>query len=383
MDVSLSSQSDVFSQSLPTVEGLDLDNSDEVIVDTLTCDKHLPNTQVVTSNQVQLTVNCCEGNKLSSGTATKTKLTTRSMTSNVTVKTSGDDRDSQVVMLPGDQGDSVPGEAQKSPDKASLPYVDNCIDTTGSHHQDGVADVNQHGGKHLTQRKSSQQQQKKNVHYPARVTRSTSRLIAQLKKENTKQRSDYGDQTVDNSSDDQSCYTSNTCGSGQIKYNKSKGFSAQPKVTNWTRSEINGIFTNNGTKCKSYQSRTMNSNDGNNGSHFVDCISTDSFQPLQDVSNSNDKTTARPVHSHNSQGRVYDLVAGKKSRKGKRQQLRKAAPLVAHKKKLSSSSEGIEITKSSGEQHLESADSNNTTCVRPHHEQASQEHSKHSGELVS
>lgn len=405
MDGSSSSQSDDrFTQSLPTVEALDLNNC--------SCSEGMDDKQqpvaspAVPTNELQLTINHCEENKSNIGNATDgarkctNRMTRRLGSSSKPVKESGNGKDSEVVMLPSNQDKPAPGEMQTLLKQVSLPYVESSGDGNQSHHQDGVADVKQHGKHHPSSkrpgRKVSQQQEEKTNH-PVRVTRSTSKLMAQLmagssevSDKKSHHNGHHNGRAMENSADEisQSQHsTDDDC--GQIKYNKSRGFPATAKVTNWTRSEMNRIFTNNGTKHNGHQSSTVNRNDVNKRSHITDGhILTDPLQPLLDVTNSSTSSDTTANIKPLAQARVYDLVAGKKSKKGKRQQPRKAV-LVPHKKKLTTSEEIENASSKPTEEHLEpvSAKSDKSlTHVKDtltlYHGQAS-EQSRHSGELVS
>ena len=356
MDGSSSQSCDHFSQSLPTVEALDLNNNNDNHSDVVS-DKQLPMASAVVTNKSDVT-----------GKSTDDK-------SCGSVASSRNGKD---VMLPGNQETpAAVDEAQKLPDEVSLPYVDNGVDDSSSHHQNG--------GKHRASskrpsRKMSQQQQDNNVNHPVRVTRSTSKMMAaQVTTGNSEapnKRSDHSKQDVEG--DD--IKPSN--GHGQLKYNKSGGFSATTNSTNWTGSEMNSIFTNNGTKYNGDPCSSMNS-DVNKGSHTVGHILNDSLLPLQDVTNSSSNSDT--IVAPKPQPRVYDLVAGKKSKKGKRQ-LRKTVQ-VPHKKKLNTS-EANETSTSTTEEQLDPVSTNDNKSVthvkditRLSHSRASG-HSRNSRELV-
>ena len=161
-----------------------------------------------------------------------------------------------------------------------------------------------------------------------------------------------------------------------------RGFSAAGKATNWTRSEMNRIFTNNGTK-----HNTVNGNDVSRGSHVSDKGIFSDVLPLQDVTNSSSASsdTTAIAKPHFSQPRVYDLVAGKKSKKGKRQQPRKTAQMP--QKKKPSTSEGLGTTEGEYKEQVVSDDDDRSLTLvkntsRLCHGKASG-HNKNSGELVS
>ena len=377
MDESSCSQSgDHFSQSLPTVEALDLNNNSNGNHSDVFSDKQPPMTNGAVNNK--LTVHDSDNRSRISDTVGKSTAAKccRNVASSKLVKV---DRNGKDVTLPGNQ--EIPAavdEAQKLPDKVSLPYVDNGVDDIGSHHQDGGK---HHASSKRPSRKMSQQQQDKNVNHPVRVTRSTSKMMAAQvtagKSEAPNKQLDHSRQDVDSLTANDVKHSTNS-GHGQIKYNKSRGFPVTAKVTNWTRSEMNSIFTNNGMKYDGHHN-----SDVNKGSHIVDNILNDSLLPLQDVTNSssNSDTVAAKPHA---QARVYDLVAGKKSKKGKRQQPRKTVQ-VPHKKKLNTS-EGNETSTSTTEEHLVSTNDNKSLThvkdtIRLSHGQASG-HSRNSRELV-
>ena len=360
---------DQFSQSLPTVEVLDLNNNGNH--SDVVSDKQPP----IASNK--LTVNANDDKSRISAVVVKS---TAGRSSRRNIANNKLDRSGKDVTLPGNQ--ETPGavdEAQKLPHKVSLPYVD----SSRSHHQDGGKHC---GASKRPSRKMSQQQQDKNAiaNNPIRVTRSTSKMMAAQVTAGNKQSGDSR-QYVDSLPADDIKDSTNT-DHGQIKYNKSRGFPATAKATNWTRSEMNSIFTNNGTKCDGHHCSTVNS-DVSKGSHIVDHILNDSLLPLQDVTNSssNGDTTGTAVAKPHAQTRVYDLVAGKKSKKGKRQQPRKIAQVV-HKKKLNTT-EGNETSKSTTqEEHLVFTNDDKSVAhvkdtIRLSHSRAS-EHSRNSRELV-
>ena len=380
MDESSSQSCDQFSQSLPTVEALYLNNNNNGNYSDVVSDKQPPIDNKVVSNK--LTVHASDDQSRISAVGKFIAVSSRhcNVANDKLVKV---DRNGKDVTLPGNQ--ETPGavdEAQKLPHKVSLPYVDDGVDSSRSHHQNG--------GKHCApskrpSRKMSQQQQDKNANNLIRVTRSTSKMMAaQVTAGNSKapaKQLDDSRQCVDSLSADDSTNTNH----GQIKYNKSRGFPSTAKATNWTRSEMNSIFTNNGIKCDGHHCRTVNS-EVNKGSHVVDHILNDSLLPLQDVTNSssNGDTTGTTVAKPHAQTRVYDLVAGKKSKKGKRQQLRKAAQ-VPHKKKTTEANKTS--TSTSEEEHLVFTNDDKSvahvkdTITLPHSQDS--EHSRNSRELVS
>lgn len=325
----------VFTQSLPVVEALNLNsngNDSEVTVGGVACsEQHSP----INTNKLQLSVNCSEGNNLNRDYVSDAPRKCKQLTCSSDVAGRPRKVPNKHVTLPGNQGAGEVHELHNQ--TASLPCM---ADNTSSHHQDGVTDVDQHGKRHASKKRPSRKvsAQQKDSLPPVRVTRSTSKLMAQQPTAaavgvTSGQRScDQNAVMEDNPVTKQSHCNVHTEAS-QIKYNHN-GFS---KVTNWTVPEKR-TFTNNGTTCDTHHSICMNRNGSNKGSHFIsdDDTSSDSVQPLQDVTNSTNDTTAvgRPHHFTQS-GRAYDLVAGKKSKKGKRQQqVRKTQP---HKKKHTTS----------------------------------------------
>lgn len=374
MDESSSQSCDQLSQSLPTVEALDLNNNNGNHGDVVS-DKQPPITAVN-----KLTVHAGDDKSRISVVGKSTAVSSYNVVNSKLVRL---DRNGKDVTLPGNQ--ETPGavnEAQKLPHKVSLPYVDDGVDSSRSHHQDG--------GKHCApskrpSRKMSQQQQDKNANNPIRVTRSTSKMMAaQVTTGNSKAPNKLDDdRCVDSLSADD---VKDSTNHGQIKYNKSRGFPATAKATNLTRSEMNSIFTNNGIKCDGHHCTTVNG-DVNKGSHIVDHILNDSLLPLQDVTNSssNGDTTGTAVAKSQAQTRVYDLVAGKKSKKGKRQQLRKTAQ-VPHKKKPNTTERNETSTSTTEEEHLVFTNDDKSVAhvkdtIRLSHSQASG-HSRNSRELV-
>ena len=347
MDGSSCSQSgDTLSQSLPTMEALDLNNSSFTEA---TVDKQRPlmASVVVTTNESQLMISQY-GQSKSSVTTAATGRSATTVRSCKPVKGRRNGKGFEVVMLPGNQENLEPSEVQKPPKKVSLPYVENSIDGNWSRHQEAVSDVTHHTKHHVSsnrtsRKKVSEQQQEKKPIQPVRVTRSTSKLMIAQQLTAAGDSEVYSEQLHPNSSGrvekspdeiSQSQHSTDSEDS-RIKYNKSRGFSAKTKVTNSTRSEMNRMFTNNGPQCNGHQSCTVNRNNVNKRSHIVDDhIPTDSLQPLYNITNSHSGSTTVTVKPHPSQARVYDLVAGKKSKKGKRPQSRRGV-LVPHKKKLS------------------------------------------------
>ena len=353
------------------MEALNLNNNDysEGTVDTVA-------SPAVTTNELQLTIN--HNNSNSTGAASNgTTDRTCKAASHKPVEVSRNGKGSQVTMLPGNQEYPVAGEVHTLPEKASSPYVENGVDITRSHHQD-VSDVSCHAATKRASRKMSQQENKETTH-PVRVTRSTSKLMAaQVTAESSQVSSKHnGCRTVDNSAGEHiqsQCSTNST--DGQIKYNKSKGFSVTARATNWTRSEMNKMFTNKGMNEDGHHSNKVNRDDVNMRSHIAgDHIVNDLAKPLHNVTNSlggsSDTTaTVKP------QARVYDLVAGKKSKKGKRQQPRKAV-LLPHKKKPSAPEESENTATSTTAPKEGLACANGGNSVRHvkdtlHHGQASQ-----------
>ena len=395
MDGSSSSQSgDTLSRSLPTMEALDLNNSNctEGTVDK----QHLmASSAAVTTNKSQLTISRCGESNLS-GTDAPARGSATVVRGSKPVKGRRKGKDSKVVMLPGNQENLEPGEVQKLPEKVSLPYVGNSVDSILSHHQEAaVTDDNQHAkhrasSKRTSRKKASEQQQEEKTIHPVRVTRSTSKLIMEQQltaagdsEASSERLHPNSSGHVDNlrheiSQSHHSIDSEDTV----IKYNKSRGFPARTEVTNSTRSEMNEIFTNNGPQCNGHQSCAVNRNNVNKRSHIVDDhILTDSLQPLYNITNSQSSGTTIAVKPHPSQARVYDLVAGKKSKKGKRPQPRKA--VLVPQKKLSTS----EDTPTEEEVDSWPAPFNNKKLpvqVKDtyNHRQASQQ-SRNSGESVS
>ena len=373
---SCSQSGDHLSQSLPTMEALDLNNNG--YHSDIVSDKQPPMAGTAVTNK--LSVNYC-GNKSGETTGTVEKLTNAKSCNEVASDKLVRNRKKD-VMLPGNQ--ETPAEiveVQKLPDKASLPYADDATDDIGSRHEDG--------GRHQASskrpsRKMSRQQRDKEVSHPVRVTRSTSKLMAAQmmtagNSEVSNKQSDHDGQDVDSlSADDVKCNASGD----KIKYNKPRGFHAAGKATNWTRSEIDSIFTDNGAK---YNGQYHSGANGDNGNHIVDHILNDSLIPLQDVTNSSgnsDTAVTAATSKPHAQARVYDLVAGKKSKKGKRQQPKKAIQ-VAHKKKPTTSA-GVN-TPATKEYSVSSNDNKSVTHVKDtiglSHCQASG-HSGNSRELV-
>lgn len=201
--------------------------------------------------------------------------------------------------------------------------------------------------------------------------------MAQLSARDGNRQSDG--QAVNSSPDDvnQSQCSTNSSECSQIKYKKSRGFPATAKATNWTRSEMNRIFTNKGTKHNGFHSTALNGNDVSRGSHNSD--DHHELLPLQDVTNSpsGSSNTTATTKPHVAQPRVYDLVAGKKSKKGKRQQPKK---IVQNKKKSTSTSEITEAEHK--ELVVDEENSLTKNTLRLCHRKASG-HSKNTGELVS
>lgn len=110
MACSQSDDDEFSSQSLPAVvEALDLNNHHHnKHVDTEgTVDKYTVKGAPVTTNELQLTINHCEDNKSSTSDSTDVTITATSMacgdvaTSNIRIQVTKNDKDNQVVMLPG------------------------------------------------------------------------------------------------------------------------------------------------------------------------------------------------------------------------------------------------------------------------------------------
>ena len=340
-----SQSGDQLSESLPTMEALDLNNnSNNGSHGEVVCNEQPLMTSAIVSTNDKLMVNYSHNKSTGGKSCSKGKL--------VTIGRKGEN-----VMLPGNPETLVAAdEVQKLPNKDSSSR----IDTSSSHHQDG-------GKHHVFSKRPSRnmsQQRDRYVSHPVRVTRSTSKLMgAQVAAENS-QVCNRQAKGQDASSGD-----IENIDAGQIKYNKSRGFPATVKTTNWTRSEINGIFTNNGRKCNEISCGRVNS-DITKGSHVVDHILNDSLLPLHDVTNSDSTgsdatiTTATVAKLH-TQTRVYDLVAGKKSKKGKRYQPRKTIP-VLQKKKLNTS-DGNETSTLTTEEKLEPVFTNASTDTKSMH----------------
>ena len=338
---SCSQSGDQLSQALPTMEALDLNNnSNNGSHGEVVCDEPPLMTSTIVSATNKSMVNY--GHNKSTGAKSFGNGKP------VTIGRKGEN-----VMLPGDPETPVAAdEVQELPNKVSS----SCVDASSLHHQDG--------GKHRVFNKRPNRnvshQQDKPASHPIRVTRSTSKLMGtQAAAESIQVRNR---QSYHNGQDVSGGDIENT-DAGQIKYNKSRGFPATVKATNWTRSEMNRVFTNNGTKCNEHSCRRVNS-DVTKGSHVVDHILNDSLLPLHDVTNSDSTgsdatiTTATVAKPH-AQTRVYDLVAGKKSKKGKRHQPRKTVP-VQHKKKLNPSDENETSTLTTMEK-LEPSFTNSST----------------------
>lgn len=399
MDGSFSSQSgDTLSQSLPTMEALDLNNSN---CTEGTVDKQCPMASgtAVTTNKLQLTISQCGGSK-SSGTDAPAGGPATVVRASKPVKGRRKGKDSKVVMLPGNQENLEPGEVQKLPKKVSLPYVGSSADSNLSHHREAaVTDGNYHikhcaTTKRTSRQKALEQPQEEKTSHPVRVTRSTSKLMMEQQltaagdsEVSSKPLHPNSNEHVDKSPHEisqsqHSIESEDTV----IKYNKSRGFPARAKVTDSTRSEMNKVFTNNGPQCNGHQSCAVNRNYVNKRSHIVDdYILADSLQPLYNITNSQSTSTVTvAVKPHPSQARVYDLVAGKKSKKGKRPQPRKAM-LVTHKKKLSTSEDTLteeEVDPWPAPSNDDKLPAQVQDTSYSGQRQASQ-HSRNSGELVS
>ena len=295
-----------------------------------------------------------------------------------------------VTVISGNHKKEGPGDAEKQSSDHNLSSLlpENTHYMHEQHHTVPIKS-SQDRQKQPPKKKASKRTQatKEGVVHPPRVTRSKTRLMTQngsiatvVSPLSSDTPLDSRDQTMGDAETHQKTHTRKA----RVKYNKPSGCSATVKDANCSTSEDHLLTTNNRDKNSIPQQ-----NGCLNGSHEKQHSSSlpseeSSSQPLSDVTNSTcDGIFAdviRPSFIHSSsQNRVYQLVAGKKNKKPRKQQPRKTA---MHGKNHTigedhPSSDQLQDTATSQESTPNDGHDN---CLRQCHNRKASQHMKTSGE---
>ncbi|XP_065885448.1 uncharacterized protein [Dysidea avara] len=347
-------------------------------------------TPSVASNEPQLVDNYCVDGKLCGQPTT----TDHQYTSDMSACNVRRLRNGKAVVLSGNHRGKGLGDAKKHSGECNLSSLPS-EDTHYTHGQchNGHMESSQEeteGQKWPSKKKAGKRSQtaEKGAVYPTRVTRSKTKLMTQNDGVDNEAPvvpsldapHSSRDQTMDDTETNQKILTSKA----QIKYNKSTGCSRKVKDANYSTSERHLLTTNNRAK-NSIPQQNGCLNGSHQHQHTSGLPSEEISQPLSDVTNSTCDDifgdVPRPSFIHSSsQNRVYQLVAGKKNKKTRKQQPRKTA---MHGKKhgtggdaenhpTSDQDTASSQASTQGDQH--------DNCLRQCHHRKASQHIKTSGE---
>jgi len=292
-----------------------------------------------------------------------------------------------VMVISGNYKKEGPGDAEKQSgddNLSSLPSKDTRY--MREQHHTVPMKSSQDRQKQSSKKKASKHTQaaEERVVHPPRITRSKTKLMTQngsvatvVLPLSSDTPLDSRDQTMGDAETHQKTHTRKV----RVKYNKPSGCSTV-KDANCSTSEDHSLTTNNRDKNSIPQQ-----NGCLNGSHEVQHTSSlpseeSSSQPLSDVTNSTcDDIFAdviRPSFIHSSsQNRVYQLVAGKKNKKPRKQQSRKTA---MHGKKHTIGENHPSSDHDTATNQESTPSDGHDNCLRQSHHRKASQHTKTSGE---
>lgn len=302
-------------------------------------------------------------------------------------------RNGKTVVLSGNRRKLEPGYVEKQSSECNLsplPCEDNYCARKQCHTGPTVSSKEKTNRRKQTSKKKSsklvQPPDNGDVCLP-RVTRSKAKLMGQNGEGDSEAivlptSSDAPQSSHNQTMDDAETHQKTLTSKAQIKYNKPTDCSCTARGANCQTSERRLLSSNNRDK----KSIPVHNHGCVNGSrkqqHCSGFSCGEESQPLSDVTNSScddifaDGTRPSFIQS-SSQTRVYQLVAGKKNKKPRKQQPRKTA---MHVKKLSTTGDAENHPISDQESASSQGSAQNDHCLRQYHPCKASQHMKTSGE---